>query len=171
MEPVTKGSLMRMPIIAALIGVAVAAGPALAGDNDALLGAWKVVSADVIKADGTRTEDYGRAPLGIAIFTASGHYAVEIYKTERLKFASNDKFKGTPEEYKDVSIAMSCHFGTYEVNREQGTITLKVESASFPNLIRSTRVSPFTLTGDELTWRVPPRPDGSIPVTTFRRVK
>ena len=162
---------MRIAIIAALVGVAVAARPALASDNDALLGAWKVVSADVIKADGTRTEDYGKAPLGIAIFTADGHYAVEIYKSERLKFAANDKFKGTPEEYKDVSLAMSCHFGTFEVNQQKATITLKVESASFPNLVGSTRVSSFTLTGDELTWRVPPRPDGSIPVTTFRRVK
>jgi Lipocalin-like domain len=170
MDRVTKGAFMRT-IIAALIGVAVAARPAPAADHDALLGVWSVASADVIKADGTRTEDYGKAPLGIAIFTAGGHYAVEIYKSERLKFASNDKFKGTADEYKDVSLAMSCHFGTYEVDQEKGTITLKVESASFPNLVGSTRVSSFTLTGDELTWRVPPRPDGSIPVTTFRRVK
>jgi Lipocalin-like domain len=171
MEPVTKETFMRMPIIAALIGVALAARLGLAADNDALLGAWKVVSANVIEPDGTQTEDYGKTPLGIAIFTASGHYAVEIFKSERLKFASNDKFKGTPDEYKDVSIAMSCHFGTYEANQEKGTITLKVESASFPNIVGSTRVSSFTLTGDELTWRVPPRPDGSIPVTTFRRVQ
>lgn len=161
---------MKLSVLATLMGAIALAQPARAADNE-LVGTWKVVAADVIKPDGTKVEDYGKAPLGIAIFTSTGHYAVEIYKSERMRFASNDKFKGTPEEYKDVSIAMSCHFGTYEVDKDKKSITLKMESASFPNIVGSTRASAFELQGDELTWRVPPRPDGSIPVTTFRRVR
>jgi hypothetical protein len=32
-------------------------------------------------------------------------------------------------------------------------------------------VRAYDLKGDELSWKVPPRPDGSIPVTRLRRVR
>lgn len=160
---------MKPLILVAFLAAVALARPSFSAEN-LLVGVWKVVAADVIHLDGTREEDYGNAPLGIAIFTESGHYAVEIYKSERLKFASNDKFKGTPEEYRDASLAMSCHYGTYSVDRERKAVTLQIESSSYPNIVGSTRVSAFELVGDELTWRVPPRPDGSVPVTTFKRI-
>jgi len=136
-----------------------------------LVGTWTLTAADVIRPDGTRTEDYGPHPRGQAVFTADGHYSVEIFRGDRLKFASNDRLRGTPEEYKDASLSMSTHFGTYSVDPVNGTITFRITSASFPNLDGATQVRPFTLTGDELTWRVPPRPDGSVPVSTFKRAR
>lgn len=136
-----------------------------------LVGAWTLTAADVIKPDGTRTQDYGPHPRGLAMFTADGHCSVSVYRPERLKFASNDKRRGTPEEYKDASLGMSTHFGTCVVDSEKGTITFNINSASFPNWDGTTQVRQFTLTGDELTWRVPPRPDGSVPVSIFTRVR
>jgi len=64
----------------------------------------------------------------------------------------------------------SCHFGTYTVDVAKGTITFHTEHASYPNWDETTRTSGFTLDGDQLTWRVPPRPDGSIPVSVFTRM-
>jgi hypothetical protein len=40
-----------------------------------------------------------------------------------------------------------------------------------PNLDDTTAVRQYELKGDELSWRVAPRQDGSIPLTTLRRVK
>jgi polyisoprenoid-binding protein YceI len=107
----------------------------------------------------------------LAVFTADGHYMLEIFRAERMKFASNDKLRGAPEEYKDVSLAMSAHFGTYAVDDVKGTITFRITSASFPNWDGTTQVRQFTVDGEQLSWRVPPRPDGSVPVSRFTRQK
>jgi hypothetical protein len=135
-----------------------------------IVGTWTLTAADVIKTDGTRIADYGPQPRGLAMFSANGHYMVAVYRAERLKFASNDNRRGTPEEYKDATVTMSTHFGTYTVDPVKGTITLHITSGSFPNLDGTTQVRAFTLAGDELSWRVPPRPDGSVPVSSFKRV-
>jgi len=136
-----------------------------------IVGTWTLTAADVIKADGTRTADYGPHPRGLAVFTADGHYVVMIFRTDRLKFAVNDRLRGTPEEYKDAVLSQSTHFGDYTVDPAKGTITFRIASASFPNADGTTQVRPFTLAGDELTWRVAPRPDGSVPVSSFTRLR
>jgi hypothetical protein len=136
-----------------------------------LVGTWKLVAADVVRPDGRTVEDYGSSPRGIAVFTADGQYVVEIYRAERTRFASNDRARGTPEEYKDASLSISTHFGRYTVDQAKGTITFAITSASFANLDGTTQVRPFTLEGDSLTWRVPPRPDRSVPVSRFVRVE
>jgi hypothetical protein len=138
--------------------------------SQSLVGTWTLTAADVIKTDGTRSEDYGPQPRGLAVFTADGHYTVLIFRAERVKFAGNDRLHGTAAEYKDAVLSQSTHFGTYMVDAAKGTITFRITGASFPNQDGTTQVRPFTLHGDELTWRVAPRPDGSIPVSSFKRV-
>jgi hypothetical protein len=63
-----------------------------------IVGTWALTGADKILPDGTRVSDFGASPHGLVIFTADGHYAVEI---------SGDKLKGTAEEYKDAPLAGS----------------------------------------------------------------
>jgi hypothetical protein len=136
-----------------------------------LVGAWVLVKADKLLPDGTRVADYGTNPHGIAIFTADGYYSVQIYRAEHGKFASGDKLKGTPEEYRDASLSMSDHFGRYSVDSVRSTITFHIDRSSFPNLDDTAPVRPFEMKGDELSWRVAARPDGSIPVTVLRRAR
>jgi hypothetical protein len=146
--------------------------PAIAFTQDAqLVGTWKLVAADVVRPDGSTAADYGASPRGLAVFTTAGQYVVEIYRAERTRFAINDRSRGTPEEYKDAALSLSTHFGRYTVDQAKGTITFSITSASFPNLDGTTQVRPFTLQGDSLAWRVPPRPDGSVPVSRFVRVR
>jgi hypothetical protein len=136
-----------------------------------VVGTWTLTAADVVKTDGTRTQDYGPHPRGLAIFTADGHFSIAVFRAERLKFASNDRLRGTPEEYRDAAVTMSTSFGTYTVDPVKSTITLRIVSAAFPNFDDTTQLREFTLAGDELTWRVPPRPDGSVPISSFKRVR
>ena len=134
-----------------------------------LVGIWTLTAADNLKPDGTRVHDYGPNPQGVLVFGADGRYTVQIVRADRMKFASGDKFHGTADEYKDASTGMSCHFGRYTVDAAKGTITFQVERASFPNWEGATQTRPFTLVGDELSWRVPARPDGSVPISVWRR--
>jgi hypothetical protein len=134
-----------------------------------IVGTWVVAAADKILPDGKRVPDYGADPHGLAIFTADGHYSFQLYRAERLKFSSGDKLKGTPEEYKDVSLGMSVHFGRYTFDPEKRTISFQIDRASFPNWDETAQVRTYVMTGDELSWKVAARPDGSVPVTVLRR--
>jgi len=136
----------------------------------AVTGTWVLVKADKILPDGKEVEDYGASPHGLVIFTADGRYSVQIYRDARTKFASGDRAKGTAEEYKDAVMGMSVHFGRYSVDSAKNTISFQVDRSSFPNTDDTTRVTPFVLNGDDLSWKLPPRPNGEIPVTVLRRV-
>ncbi|SDH18525.1 lipocalin-like domain-containing protein [Chitinophaga filiformis] len=144
--------------------------PALAQSHQ-LIGSWRLIAADKILPDGKQVADYGSAPHGIAIFTTDGHYVVEIFGTERMKFATTERGKGTPEEYKNAVLNQSCHFGTYSIDSIKGTITFNIDRGTYPNQDQTLQVRPFTLKGDTLSWRVPARPDGSIPVSVFTRIR
>ena len=126
-----------------------------------IAGSWTLDRADKILPGGKQVSDYGAEPHGIAIFTEDGRYAVEIFRSERTKFASKERATGTPEEYRDAIMSTSAHFGRYAVDAQRGTITFAIDRASFPNWDETTRTSAFTLQGDTLSWRGSPRPDGS----------
>jgi len=136
-----------------------------------IVGTWILTGADKLLPDGTRVSDYGEKPHGLVVFTSDGYYSVQIYRAERLKFSSGDKFNGTPEEYKDASLSMSVHFGRYSVDPVKGTITFHIDRSSVPNLDDTTQVRSYELKGDTLSWKVPARKDGSIPITVLRRAK
>jgi len=144
--------------------------PALAQSNR-LIGSWRLIAADKILPDGTRVIDYGPDPHGIAIFTAAGNYVVEIFRNQRMKFASDDRSKATYEEYREAVLSSSCHFGTYVLDTIKHTITFNIDRASIPNSDQTSQVRSFTVKGDTLSWRVPARPDGSVPVSVFRRIQ
>ena len=144
--------------------------PSLAQSNP-LIGSWRLIAADKILPDARQVTDYGANPHGIAIFTAAGNYAVEIYRDQRTKFASVDRAKITLEEFREALFSTSCHFGTYAIDTNKSAITFNIDRASFPNLDETTQVRSYTLKGDTLTWRVPARPDGSIPISVFKRIQ
>lgn len=129
------------------------------------------MKADKLLPDGSRVSDYGPDPHGLIIFTADGYYSVQIYRAEQTKFSSGDKLKGTPEEYKDAVLSSSVHFGRYSVDPMKHKITFQLEKSVFPNWNDTTQVRSYELKGDELSWKVAARPDGSIPITVVRRVK
>src|SRR3954464_1404275 len=136
-----------------------------------VVGTWTLTAAERLLPDGTRVADYGTNPHGLVVFTGDGYYSVQIYRAERPRFSSGDKLKGTPEEYKEASLGMSVHFGRYTVDPAKGTIAFHIDRASFPNWDDTTQVRAYALKGDELSWKVPARPDGSIPVTRLQRVR
>ena len=91
------------------------------------MGTWILTGADKQLADGTVLADYGPSPHGQVIFTSDGYYSVQIYRAERTKFASGDRAKGTPEEYRDAELGMSDHFGRYSVDPVKHTITFHID--------------------------------------------
>lgn len=162
-----RSKMKRLSLITALLAVSVSA----MAKGPSIVGTWTLAAADKVLPDGTRVTDYGPDPHGLVIFTANGHYSVQIYRAERLKFASGDKFKGTLEEYQDASLSMSVSFGRYTFDSVKHTVTFHTDRASVPNRDDTTTVRSYELKGDELSWKVTPRQDGSVPITVLRRVQ
>jgi hypothetical protein len=163
---------MMTRIVSFLVALLLAVSPmhAQAGGSNPFVGNWKLIGADKILPGGTRVPDYGAEPHGMAIFTADGHMMIEIFRDVRVKFASNDRAKGTLEEYRDVSLSSSCSFGTYRVDAATNRVTMTIDRSTYPNNDDSTQVRTYELKGDVLSWKVPARPDGSVPVTVMRRI-
>lgn len=167
--------MLRIPapmLLKLTLGVGLLFSPSsAAAQTGSVVGTWTLESAIVIRPNRDTTDDYGPGPHGLAVFTADGHYMIEIYRVARPRFAANDKQRGTADEYREASLGMSAHFGTFQLDAAHGTLTFNIESASFPNWEGSRQVRQFTLVGDTLSWRVPPRPDGSVPESRFVRAR
>ena len=104
-----------------------------ASQNNRLIGTWQLSIADNVGPDGTRVHLYGPDPQGVLVFDEGGHYSLQIMSADRPKFASNDKGKGTAEEYRAAVQGSNCHFGRYVVNELDHTVTFYVERAIFSN--------------------------------------
>jgi hypothetical protein len=141
-----------------------------AAQSGSIVGTWTLIAADKLLPDGARTSDFGDNPHGLVIFTADGHYSVEIYRANRAKFSSDDRAEVSAEEYKKAASSMSVHFGRYTVDPAKHTISFQIDRASWSNWDDTVQVRTYELKDDELSWKVAPRPDGSIPVTVLRRV-
>jgi hypothetical protein len=120
--------------------------------SPSIVGTWALTAADKLLPNGSRVADFGPNPHGLVIFTADGHYTVEIFTADRAN----------PD--------MSVHFGRYTVDHAKHAITFIIDRASFHDWDDTKQVRTYELKGNELSWRVAARPDGSIPITVLRRI-
>jgi hypothetical protein len=164
LERIMKKAIVGL-VLANLIPSAQAADPAVS----ALAGIWTLVAADVEHADGRRLRDYGASPKGRLMIGADGSYSLQIFKSERAPFASNDKSAGSEVEFKSAVLGSSTHYGSIGI--DDGKLAFHIEGASFPNWEGTTQRRSFALSGDELSYRVPARADGGVPISVWRRVQ
>ena len=157
--------------IAFVVAALLTGSPSPRAQTSSFVGTWILIGADKRLPDGTVQADYGPSPHGLVIFTSDGYYSLQIYRAQRTKFASGDKTKGTPEEYRDATLGMSDSFGRYSVDPDNHTVTFHVDRGSYPNNDDTSPVRQYDLKDDVLSWMVAARPDGSVPITRLRRAK
>lgn len=152
---------------AMLAGLAAREAPAA---ESPLRGTWILVAADKILSGGERVRDYGEKPKGRLIVDAAGRYSLQIFKSERLRFATDSKADGSADEFKSAAMGSSTHYGTVTVDDANGLLVFSIEGSSFPNWEGTVQKRQYELDGGTLTYRVPPRADGSIPVSVWRKL-
>lgn len=163
----------RLAAIACLLpGLACSSGTKAADASGAvsLAGTWTLVAADVLHPNGSRSHDYGDAPKGLLLIDRAGHYSLQLYRADRPRFANPDKAKASAQEYKAAVMGASTHYGTLAVERDKHQLVFHIEGASFPNWEGQEQRRAFELHGDTLSYRVPPRPDGNVPISVWRRI-
>lgn len=121
--------------------------------KDQIVGAWTIVSTKFKFPDGKTVDTLGPNSRGILILDASGRMAFMQMRDSLPKFASNNRMKGTPEEYTAVGQGSLAYFGTYTINEAQRTFTVHYEGATFPNFDGTdSKRTIAALTADELTF-------------------
>jgi hypothetical protein len=139
--------------------------------KDQIVGAWTYVAVDTVRSDGSRTPMYGPEPHGLVIFDSDGHYALVNARGDLPKFGSKDRLKGTPEEESAIVHGSIAHFGTYEVNEADHTITFRIDTSTFPNWNGVVQKRPFVLAGDNLKWTTPNASGGGTGEVVLKRAR
>ncbi len=163
MKPLT-GALVAM-----LAGLSARDAPAPTPEFP-LQGIWTLVAADKVLPDGKTTRDYGESPKGRLVVDAKGRYSLQIFKSERLHFAGDSKADGSADEFRSAVMGSSTHYGALTIDQREGVLVFSIEGSSFPNWEGTTQRRQYTLDGSELRYKVPPRADGSIPVSVWHRL-
>jgi hypothetical protein len=114
------------------------------------VGAWKLVSFEFRKADGSVIYPYGEQARGSIIYTDSGRYAAQLMRKDRPRFAIPDQMQGTPQEVEASYKGSISYFGTYEIDEANGFIIHHVESSIFPNMEGTSQKRSFELSGNRL---------------------
>jgi Lipocalin-like domain len=115
-----------------------------------LVGVWDLVSFDYVLPDGNKASTFGHDPKGVVFFDISGRCIMSIMRSDRPKYATNDRTRGTAKENKATAEGTISYFGTYTVNDADGTLNVHVVGSSFPNWNGTDQKRNFTVSGDEL---------------------
>lgn len=173
MTPTIRDTTMRKMIcalVAILAGLAARDVPA-AMHVFPLQGVWTLVAADKVLQNGETVHDYGESPKGRLIVDATGRYSLQIFKSERVRFASDSKSDGSADEFRSAIVGSSTHYGMVTIDDQAGMLVFSIEGSSFPNWEGTIQRRQYTLSGMELRYKVPPRRDGSIPISVWQRVE
>ena len=164
----------KIPAMALLSTVlALCAGDAVAQQKslkDDLVGAWKFVSSTSQRDDGSAT--WGQNPKGLLIFTDGNRFSLQIMRSDRPRYKSNTRMRGSLIENQATTRGTLSYFGTYAVSEPNRMLTFHIESSSFPNLNDTDQKRVLTLASDDLKLENPTPSRGSgATVQVWQRVK
>jgi hypothetical protein len=164
----------KIPAMALLSTVlALCAGDAVGQQKslkDELVGAWKFVSSTSQRDDGSAT--WGQNPKGLLIFTDGNRFSLQIMRSDRPRYKSNTRMRGSLIENQATTRGTLSYFGTYAVSEPNRMLTFHIESSSFPNLNDTDQKRVLTLASDDLKLENPTPSRGSgATVQVWQRVK
>ena len=142
--------------------------------SNAMIGAWRLVTFEFRKEDGSVILPFGAEARGSVIYTESGRFSGQLMRVDRPRFAIPDQMKGTPEEIEANYKGSISYFGTYEVDIEKKVINHFVEGSIFPNMEGTKQRRFFEINEDQLILRTPPfNVDGerATGIITWERVE
>ena len=117
-----------------------------------IVGAWRLESRSVRKADGRVLPDpvLGTQPAGRLFYDASGNMMLQMMRQQRAQAISSPPDAADAKNPR-VVLGYDAYFGTFRVNEAAGTVTHHVEGSLFPEDLGKDFTRVFTLAGDTLT--------------------
>ena len=165
--------ILSLSMITAL-GLALLPGRALAQQKslkEQLVGTWTLVSVVNIRPDGTKFDPTGGKALGLMMYDGNSNFSFLNIRSDIPKLASNNRQKGTTDEYKAVAEGVLSYFGRYSIDEAGKFLIQHVVSSSFPNFNGADRKWSITLSGEELTLASQAAAAGGSNELKWKRVK
>jgi hypothetical protein len=167
-----RRGILNLSVITA-IGVALPLTSAVAQHKslkEQIMGTWSFVSSNANGPDGNPL--WGANPKGLFILTDSGHFSWQVFRSDRPKFASNNRLNSTADELKATNQGSLAYFGTYSVSEADKTIVFRTDASTFPNSEGEEIKRIITkLTPDELIYANPATTLGAQVEAVWNRVK
>jgi hypothetical protein len=133
-----------------------------------LAGTWTLKSAYDLHNDGSKTFGFGSKPTGILIVGAQGEYSLQVFRSNEPTFAVDEH--GARKEFKPGELA-STHYGHVKLDTQAHTVTFHIDQSYIQRWNGTVQVRPYTLSGDELSYQVPPQPGSdSVAVSVWQRL-
>ena len=101
-------------------------------------GVWTLVSG-YLDNHGTQIPILGPHPGGMLILTEDLHFMVIVHNPDIPKFASGDRSKGTPEEYKTAVTSSLGVYGTYTIDENGDFLEEHIIGSTFRDMNGSSR--------------------------------
>ncbi len=156
------------------LGLALLPGSALAQQKslkEQLVGTWTLVSVVNIRPDGTKFDPTDGKALGLMMYDGNSNFSFLNIRSDIPKLASNNRQKGTTDEYKAVAEGVLSYFGRYSIDEAGKFLIQHVVSSSFPNFNGADRKWSITISGEELTLASQAAAAGGSNELKWKRVK
>ncbi len=134
--------------------------------RESLVGTWRLKSCELLQSNGKITQPYGTKPVGQLMYDSDGNMSVQIMRSDRARFAINDKFQGTTSEIKSAFDGFECYFGRYEVDKDNKTVIHHIEGSLLPNWEGNAQPRSFEFSDDQLELTSPPIQYGGATITS-----
>jgi len=120
----------------------------LPSDGAALVGTWKLVSAEDVDAKTGQWVPFtfGNPPCGYFLYDAAGHASIQIMTTPPTLLTTPDR--PTTDEALKIFNGYIAYFGTYTT--DESNIYHHVEGALDPSQVGSVQTRPYEIDGDML---------------------
>jgi hypothetical protein len=120
--------------------------------NNALVGTWKLMSAEITTDKGEVRDSWGPHPVGFLTYTADGRMSAILTLGDRKPLSVSDFISAPANERAEAFATMNAYAGRYTFTGEK--VTHHVEAASMPNDVGSDLERLVKLDGDRLVLRV-----------------
>jgi hypothetical protein len=122
----------------------------------AIIGAWRLISFEIERDDGTVIRPFGADAQGSIIYTDSGRFSVQVMRRGRPSFAAGDQMRGTPDEIEASYKGCISYYGSFKLDAEGRFVAHQVEGSLFPNWEGEGQKRFFEFSGDRLKLSTPP---------------
>jgi hypothetical protein len=120
-------------------------------DSAPFLGAWTLLSYELMLASGVVEKPLGDHPLGRILYLDNGQMSAQVAASGLDPLANADPREATPEEAGHAWRNYVGYWGTFTVDAEAGVVIHAVDGAWFPNWIGQNQVRQFRFSGNTLT--------------------
>lgn len=119
-------------------------------DSTPFIGAWTLISYELLLASGVLERPMGDHPLGRILYLENGQMSAQVAADGFEPLANTDPLEVRPEDAGRAWRNYIGYWGTFTVDAEAGVVTHAVEGAWFPNWIGQRQIRQYRFSGNTL---------------------